>query len=163
MLDFAGNTAATGMYFTQEQVRMLANVSVGDMRQWRSLTGYLCEKSGKAARFTFNDVVAVAAIAVLSRSCGLRVRTFGAGIDSLFRRLADIHPTNLQGVLAVIHPHETRLLRFEQMKESDLDDCCCVVRLDPVLESIKQRMSPFVSAPVQSALPFPPRVLEAGR
>lgn len=150
------------MQFTQEQVRSLAQVSVGDMRQWRSSITYLCEKPGKAARFTFTDVIGLATVAALSHSCGLPVRTYGAGIDSLFRRLADVHPTTLHGLFAVIHHNEAHLLTFEQLKESDFRDWCCVIRIAPILDKIRQQLLPFASVPAQTALPFPPQILKAG-
>ena len=151
------------MQFTQEQVRSLAHVSVGDMRQWRSATAYLAEKSGKAARFTFNDVVGLALVAELTHTSGLPVRRFSAGIDSLFRRLAVLYPTNLEDLLAVINQNETQLLTFERIKESDFFVSCCVVRLAPILDKIKIEMLPFASAPTQTALPFPPQIWKAGQ
>lgn len=132
------------------------------MRQWRSSISYLSEKSGKSARFTFNDVIGLVLVAELAHSCGLPVRTFSAGIDSLFRHLAELHPTNLQELLAIINHNESQLLKFGQMKEKHFHLSCCVVRLDPFLERIKLRVSPFESGPAQSALPFPPQIQNLG-
>lgn len=151
------------MQFTQEQVRSLAHVSVGDMRQWRRSIPYLAEKTGKVARFTFNDVVGLALVAELTDTCGLQVRAFSPGIDSLFRRLTELHPTSLQELLVVINHNETKFLKFDQTRESDFHISCCVVPLDPILDRIKRQMLPFGTAPAQTALPFPPQILKAGQ
>jgi hypothetical protein len=48
------------IHFTQEQARVLTGVSLGDLRQWRKAVPYLMAKPGKAARFTFADLVGLA-------------------------------------------------------------------------------------------------------
>jgi hypothetical protein len=151
------------MQFTQEQVRSLAHVSVGDMRQWRRSIPYLAEKTGKAARFTFNDVVALALVAELTDTCGLQVRAFSSGIDSLFRRLTELHPTSLQELFVVINRDETKFLKFDQTRESDFHISCCIVRLDPILDRIERQMLPLRTASTQVTLPFPPQILKTGQ
>ena len=88
------------------------------MRQWRRSIPYLAEKAGKAARFTFNDVVGLALVAELNDTCGFQVRPFSDGIDSLFRRLTDLHPTNLAELFVIINFNETKLLKFEQTRKA---------------------------------------------
>ena len=80
--------SVSAIQFTQEQVRTLTGASVETVRHWRKAVPYLAEKSGKAARFSFSDVVALAITHELVRTFGVQIASVGIGIDSLFRLLS---------------------------------------------------------------------------
>ena len=162
MLCATGTPALIVMQFTQQQARTLAGVSLGDLRQWRKGIGYLSENSGKAARFSFNDLIALAVVAELTDACGVQIRMLGTGLDSLFRRLVEVPPTQLQGLYAAISHDETYLFTIDEIRKSSFSKSCIVVPVDPLIEKIKLQMLPFSSGPSQTALPFPPHAVKVG-
>ena len=149
--------------FTQEQARDLADVSPGDVRAWRKAVPYLAAKPGKAARFTFADLVGFAITASLTAEFHVRISDIGAGVDALFRALAKARPPHLQGLVALIDTASARILPAADLAASQVTEPTFVVPCDPVLARIGQRMMPAAPRSGQTALPFPPQMLKAGR
>jgi hypothetical protein len=149
--------------FTQEQARDIAQVSPGDVRAWRKAVPYLAGKPGKAARFTFADLIGLAITSELTDRFGVRISDIGPGIDALFRALADAYPPHLEGLVALIGTASARLLATSELGAHQIVEPTFVVPCGPVLAQIGGRMMPLAPGPRQSALPFPPQILKAGR
>jgi hypothetical protein len=149
--------------FTQEQARDLADVSPGDVRAWRKAVPYLAEKPGKAARFTFADLVGFAITADLTGAFHVRISDIGAGVDALFRALAEARPPHLEGLVALIATASARLIPAADLAARQVTGPTFVVPCDPVLARIGERMLPVAPGSGQTALPFPPHMLTAGR
>lgn len=94
--------AFTTIQFTQEQARDIAEVSSGDLRAWRKVVQYLAEKPGKAARFTFADLVGLIITSELTNRFGVRISDIGNSVDRLFHELADARSAHLEGFVALI-------------------------------------------------------------
>ena len=146
--------------FTQEQARELACVSPGDVRAWRKAVPYLAAKKGKAARFTFADLVGLAITADLTGAFHVRISDAGTGVDQLFRELAEARPSHLEGLIALIGTASARLIPEAEFGVSDVAEPTFVVPCDPVLARIGQRMMPTTLASPQTPLPFPPQMLK---
>ncbi|TGQ51535.1 hypothetical protein EN836_23465 [Mesorhizobium sp. M1C.F.Ca.ET.193.01.1.1] len=149
--------------FTQEQARVLADVSPGDVRAWRKAVPYLAAKSGKAARFTFADLVGLAITANLTGAFHVRISDMGTGVDALFRALAQARPPHLENLIALIDTASARLVPTADLGACHFTGPIFVVPCDPILARIGQRVMPAAPGTRQTALPFPPQMLKAGR
>lgn len=149
--------------FTQEQARDLADASPGDVRVWRSNVPYLAAKPGKAARFTFADLVGLAITADLTGTFHVRISDIGPGVDALFRALAEARPPHLEGLIALIDTASAHLFPAADLGARQVTGPTFVVPCDPVLARIGERMMPSAPGSGQATLPFPPQMLKAGR
>lgn len=153
--------AVTTIQFTQEQARNLAEVSPGDLRAWRKAVQYLAAKPGKAARFTFADLVGLAITSELTNRFGARISDIGNSVDRLFQQLADARPAHLEGLIALIDSASARLLSFGDFSARQINVPTLVVPCNPIVTQICARMMPSTPAVAQSTLPFPPQILKA--
>lgn len=149
--------------FTQEQARGIAEVSPGDLRSWRGSVQYLADKPGKAARYTFADLVGLLIISDLTNRFGARISNIGTSVDMLFRELADARPAHLHGFVALIGLRSARLLTISDYSSRQITEPTLVVPCDPIVSQISGRMMPSLPTEAQSALPFLPQILKAGR
>lgn len=155
--------ALATIQFTQEQARDIAEVSPGELRAWRKAVVYLAHKPGKAARFTFADLVGLAMTSELTNRFGVRISDIGASVDSLFQELANARPAHLEGLVALIGLASTRLLEVGDFSARQIGEPTLVVPCDPIVSRIGARMLPSTPTMAQSSLPFPPQILKAGR
>ncbi len=155
--------ALTTIQFTQEQAREIAEVSPGDLRAWRKEVAYLAAKPGKAARFTFADLVGLAITSDLTNRFGARISDIGASVNRLFHELADARPAHLEGFVALICSESARLVLISEFSPRQISEPTLVVPCDPIVSRISARMMPSTSSAAQNALPFPPQILQVGR
>lgn len=155
--------ALTTIQFTQEQARDIAEVSPGDLRAWRKAVQYLADKPGKAARFTFADLVGLVITSELTNRFGARISDIGTSVDRLFHELADARPGHLEGRVVLIDSASARILTIGDFGAQQIEELTLVVPCDPIVSQISARMMPSMPAPPQSALPFPPQILKAGK
>lgn len=155
--------AFTTIQFTQEQARDIAEVSSGDLRAWRKVVQYLAEKPGKAARFTFADLVGLIITSELTNRFGVRISDIGNSVDRLFHELADARSAHLEGFVALIDPASARLLAVGDFSAHQITVSTLVVPCDPIVNQISARMVPSTPNVTQGVLPFPPQSLKAER
>ncbi|MFS4439516.1 hypothetical protein ACMA5I_15010 [Paracoccaceae bacterium GXU_MW_L88] len=153
----------TTIQFTQEQARDITQVSPGCLRAWRKAVRYLADKPGKAARFTFADLVGLAITGELTNAFGVRISDIGSSVDKLFRELAEARPAHLEGLVALIGPASAHLLTIGDFPTRRIKEPTLVVPCDPIINQISARMMPATPALGQSALPFPPQIIKAGK
>ncbi|GHA39100.1 hypothetical protein GCM10007989_38590 [Devosia pacifica] len=153
----------TTIQFTQEQARDIAEVSPGDVRAWRKAVPYLAAKPGKAARFTFADLVGLAITSELTNRFGARISDIGASVDKLFHELADARPAHLEGIVALIGSASAYLLPIGDFSARQISEPTLIVPCDPIVSQISARMMPSTPSAAQRELPFPPQILKAGR
>lgn len=152
----------TTIQFTQEQVRQIAQVSLGDVRQWRKSVAYLARKPGKSARFAFSDLIGLALTRELTSTLGARISEVGSGVDALFHALAEARPTHLEGLVAIVERNGARLIPAPELVARQLRSPVFVAACDPILAEIGARMIPIAPGASQTALPFPPRAVRSG-
>lgn len=149
--------------FTQEQARVIAQVSAGDVRQWRKSVDYLAEKPGKSARFAFSDLVGLALIREFTGTLGVRISEIGSGVDALFRVLAAARPPHLEGLAALVSRTESRLISASDLTSLEIVGPLIVALCDPIVAEIGNRMMPLSPASNQTALPFEIRAVSSRR
>lgn len=145
--------------FTQEQVRDIAQVSPGDVRQWRKSVAYLAAKPGKAARFAYSDLVGLALTREFTGTLGVRISEIAGGVDALFRALADARPPHLEGLIALVQRASARLVPVNELTSSPMTGPLIVAPCDPILAEISARMMPLGPGSSQTALPFAPQAV----
>ena len=149
--------------FTQEQARDLAGVSPGEVRAWRTAVGYLAAKPGKAARFTFADILGLAITRRITGDFHVRISDIGDSLDALFRALAEIRPADLEGSVALIDAQTARLVSGADLGAKPLKDPTFVVPCAPLIDDLSRRVVPRAPAARQAALPFAPQMVKTGR
>lgn len=154
--------AVTAIQYTQDQMRTLTGVSVETVRHWRKTVPYLASKTGKAARFTFADLLGLAVTNELVSSLGVHIATVNAGIDALFRLLANSSALTLNGAVAFVTPTSATLLDTTTERAwPELTQPTLAIPLDPLIIRLQQRMLPAMPAPRQVTLPFPPEAIRS--
>lgn len=155
-------TAVTAIQFTQDQMRTLTGVSAERIRHWRKAIPYLASKTGKAARFSFPDLLGLAVTHQLVSVLGVHIATVSAGVDALFRLLANDNAITLNGAVVLVTPVtaslcDTTLNSIEPLPTEPT----LVIPLDPLIVQLQQQMLPVMPPPPQKALPFPPEVVRS--
>lgn len=148
--------------FTQEQARTLAGVSTGDLRQWRKAVPYLAAKPGKAARFTFADLVALSVTRDLITTFGVHISTVGRSIDSLFRTLAEARSAHLKGALVLISTDNASIIREAELADRPINGPVLVVPCDPLVSRMAEQLLPRSTRVDRDSLPFRPQAIRRG-
>ena len=150
----------SSIQFTQDQTRTLTGVSVETVRHWRRAVPYLSSKTGKAARFSFADLLGLAVTNELVNSFGAHIATISAGVDALFRLLATSGPASLDGAIVFITATEAIL------HEAGADGIVQVptkpalmIPLAPLIAKIQRYVMPVMPVSSQAVLPFPPEAV----
>lgn len=151
----------TAIQFTQDQARTLTGVSAETVRHWRKTVPYLSSKTGKAARFSFTDLVGLAVTNELVKSFGVHIATVSAGVDSLFALLSSSGPASMDNMVAFITPTAAILLEASPDGMGRVPNKSAIaVPLALYIERIQQHVLPATPVSRQTVLPF---ALEAVR
>jgi hypothetical protein len=155
-------TEVVSIQFTQDQTRTLTDVSAETIRHWRKTIPYLSSKTGKAARFSFTDVVGLAVTNELVNSFGIHINAVSEGVDALFRLLATSGSVSLDCAVALITPTEAMLREVNSGDTGPtLAKSALIVPLAPLIAKIQQHMLPVMPVPNQTELPFPPEAVRS--
>lgn len=149
--------------FTQEQARDLAGISPGEVRAWRKAVSYLAAKPGKAARFTFADILGLAITRRIIGDFHVRISDIGNSVDALFRALSEARPSDLEGSVALIDAQTARLVSSADLGIKPLKDPTFVVPCAQLIRDLSQRVMPLAPPSYQSALPFAPQMVKTCR
>jgi hypothetical protein len=148
--------------FTQDQTRALTGVSVETLRHWRKVIPYLSSKSGKAARFTFADLLGLAVSYELVNSFGINITGLSVGIDSLFRLLETSGIVKLDDAAVFVTATEATLFETGDAGISQsLTKPTLVIPLGPLMARIQLHMLPTMPTSTQRVLPFPPEAVQS--
>lgn len=152
----------TAIQYTQDQMRTLTGVSVETVRHWRKNVPYLASKTGKAARFSFADLLGLAITNELVTSLGVHIGTVSAGVDALFRLLADTSAPMLEGSVALVTPMSASLHESSAWGAGAAPvNPTLAIPLNPLIARLQQHMLPVMPASSQAALPFPPEAVRS--
>lgn len=137
-------------------------MSPGEVRQWRKVIPYLASKPGKAARFSFSDLVGLAIAGDLARTMGVRISEISGGLNSLFEALSEARPVHLEGLVAIVEKENARLLLSTDLTARHIGRQAFVIPCDPIIAEIGARMMPVAPGAKQTSLPFRPVALRGG-
>lgn len=153
---------ADTIQFTQDQMRTLTGVRIETIRHWRKTVPYLASKAGKAARFSFPDLLGLAVTNELVSSLGVHIAKVSVGVDSLFRLLASGNAMTLSGAAVLVTPTTAILcdIRADGGWLAPIQPTL-VIPLDPLISRLQQHMLPVMPPPPQASLPFPPEAIRS--
>lgn len=153
----------TAIQFTQDQARTLTSVSAETVRHWRKAIPYLSSKTGKAARFTFADLLGLAITHELVNSFGVHIATMSTGVDALFRLLTASGPAALDGAIVFITSTEATLYEAgaEGIGQVVPAKPALMIPLAPLIAKIQRHMLPVIPVSSQTVLPFPPEAVRS--
>jgi len=152
----------TAIQFTQDQLRTLTGVSAETVRHWRKTVPYLASKQGKAARFSFADLLGLAITNELVSSLGVHIGSVSAGVDRLFKLLTEANALTLDGAIVCVTSTTASLHESGSWLGSSAPmQPTLAIPLDPLVARLQQHMLPVMPAPTQAALPFPPEAVRS--
>ncbi len=143
--------------FTQEQARILTGVSPETVRHWRKTVPYLSAKTGKSARYSFPELVGLAATNELVKTLGVHIAAVSGGVDALFRLLMNSNVAAFQETFAVVTADKAAL----KTKITVCEQSSLIVPLKPLASRIQQSMLPALPNTGQAPLPFPPKIVRS--
>jgi hypothetical protein len=143
--------------FTQDQARTITGISCETLRHWRKNIPYLAEKSGKAARFSFSDLICLASTAQAIEDFGVSISSIGSVIDALFRKLAESRPAMLQNQAIIIRGKNATICHLDEIAKLDFSTPIIVIPLAQLTESMRQSLLPELSSEQQFEIPFTPQ------
>lgn len=139
--------------YTQEQARTVTGIGQEALRHWRKRVPYLATKSGKAARFSFGDLVGLAVTREVTDKLGTSIGHVHGGIESLFKILADQAVIQAGSIAILQCPDSSFIVR--EIQFSALGNAPAVlVPLDPLIEDLRSKLLNGLRLPPQSVLPF---------
>ncbi|MHB8258516.1 MAG: hypothetical protein ACYDE0_15050 [Acidiferrobacterales bacterium] len=152
----------TAIQFTQDQARTLTSVSAETVRHWRKAIPYLSSKTGKAARFTFADLLGLAITHELVNSFGVHIATMSTGVDALFRLLTASSPAAQDGAIVFITSTEATLYEAGAGGMGQVPaKPALMIPLAPLIAKIQRYMLPVMPVSSQTVLPFPPEAVRS--
>lgn len=151
----------TAIQFTQDQMRTLTGVSAETVRHWRKTIPYLATKTGKAARFSFTDLLGLAVTNELVNSLGVHIGTVSVGVDALFRLLSNSTPPVLEGGIALITPTEASLRDSANWDVNANAKPTLAIALNPLISRLQRHVLPVAPLPSQATLPFRPEAVRS--
>ena len=154
-------SSITAIHFTQDQMRTLTGVSVETVRHWRKTIPYLATKTGKAARFSFAELLGLAITHELVNSLGVHIGTVSVGVDALFRLLSNSSVPILEGGVALITPTAALLHESANWSISAVAGPTLAIALDPLISRLQQHVLPVSQFPGQATLPFLPEAVRS--
>jgi hypothetical protein len=144
--------------FTQEQARDVVGVSAEKLRHWRKAVPYLRRKAGKAARFTFSDMLGLAVTLQMVDGLGVGIANLRSGVDKLFDLLSHTEVSRLSDMVAVVSVDGCRLCNAAELPWLEAGEAVIAVPCWPLIERLSGQVLPIPPDP-QTALPFTPQIL----
>ncbi len=151
----------TAIQFTQDQMRTLTGVSGETVRHWRKTIPYLATKTGKAARFSFADLLGLAVTHELVNSLGVHIGTVSGGVDALFRLLEESAAPVLEGGVALITPTAASVRDSGSWSIDPSASPTLAIPLNPLISRLQQHVLPVAPPSSQASLPFPPEAVRS--
>ena len=151
----------TVIQFTQDQMRSLTGISAETVRHWRKTIPYLATKTGKAARFSFAELLGLAVTHELVNSLGVHIGTVSNGVDALFRLLEESAAPVLEGGVAVITPTAASVRDSGSWSIDPSASPTLAIPLNPLISRLQQHVLPVAPPPSQASLPFPPEAVRS--
>lgn|GEM_PF-420378 len=145
------------IHFTQDQVRTLTGVSSETLRHWRKHIGYLAEKSGKAARFSFSDLICIASTIQIIEFFGVSISNIAPVIDSLFRKLGESRFAITQHHILFITKSEAIVCEVDEVANMDFSHPMIMIPLGELITNLRQSLLPGFPIEQQMQVPFMPQ------
>ncbi|GLI37553.1 MerR family transcriptional regulator [Geobacter hydrogenophilus] len=150
------------MRYTQEQTREIVGLSVETLRHWRHVVTYLRPKTGKAARYTFSDLISLSVVREVTNA-GVPISGIVGGLDELFKLLSKTFWQNLRGKFIALSHNSAVIVSESNWHEVAEKGVTIIISCDIVLVRLQDELYPVIEIPSQRMLPFPPKAVKGNR
>jgi hypothetical protein len=144
------------MDFTQDQARSLVGLPIETLRHWRKAVPYLSVKVGKAARFSFTDVVGLAVTRHLVVTFGIQIAALSSAVDMMFPLLGKLSLADIEETIVTLTSREAKLYDTAGPPPGIETQSAIVVPLAQIVSRIQESILPLATTSPQRALRFPP-------
>ena len=159
------------MVFTLAQLREAVGLSVTTYRHWQETLPILAKRTGRMARFSFGDLVALAVLRCAVDDIGLKISQFTTSADVLFTRcnaLTWVGQTDAHAITGPDHDRtrstgrrdvvDHRVMVVRGDVSASITRASVVIPLDPIAEGLRSLLFGFSTGARerQASLPFPP-------
>ncbi|MCA0338865.1 MAG: hypothetical protein LCH99_03950 [Proteobacteria bacterium] len=148
--------STTTIQYTGEQARTFAGVSPEAWRHWRKVIPCLAKKTGKSARFSSGEMVALAALAAAVHNLDIGIAKFAERWDELFDLCAPQRPGALRSAVIIVTAEAIELSEPSQFRH---DQPLILIPCEPIVDRLwDAAFSPRAEQP-QIPLPFAPQAI----
>ncbi|HKT86016.1 MAG TPA: hypothetical protein VJQ77_08030 [Novosphingobium sp.] len=148
--------APNTIQYTGEQARSFAGVSPEAWRHWRKVVPRLSAKTGKKARFSAGELIALAVVASAVGTLNVGVAGFAERWDELFGLCAQQRPSNLRSAFVVVTVEKVELVDADRLGR---DKPAIVIPCEPIVDRLWTAAFSGVTDQAQAPLPFAPQAV----
>lgn len=147
------------MRYTQEQTREIVGLSVETLRHWRHVVPYLRSKTGKAARYTFSDLICLSVVREVTNA-GIPISGIAGGVNELFKLISKTFLQNLRGKFIALNLNNAVIVSESSWHEVAEKSVTIIVSCDFILIRLQNELYPVIEIQSQRMLPFPPKAVK---
>jgi len=146
----------TTIQYTGEQARSFAGVSPEAWRHWRKVVPKLAVKSGKKARFSAGELIALAVMSAAVSTLNVGIAGLADRWDELFNLCAQQRPGNLSSTFVIVTAEEVELVDADQLSRKQP---ALVIPCEPIVDRLWKAAFSGVVEQAQAPLPFAPQAI----
>lgn len=142
--------------YTSEQARSFAGVSPEAWRHWRKVVGKLAAKTGKKARFSAGEVIALTIVASAVSTLNVGIAGLAERWNDLFELCAQQRPSNLRSAFVIVTVEKVELVDADRLGR---DRPAIIIPCGPIVDRLWTAAFSGVTDQAQAPLPFAPQAV----
>lgn len=148
--------ALNTIQYTGEQARSFAGVSPEAWRHWRKVVERLAEKTGKKARFSAGELIALAVVASAVSTLNVGIAGLAERWSDLFELCAQQRLSNLRSAFVIVTPQKVELVDSDRLGR---DTPAIIIPCAPIVDRLWTAAFSGVTDQAQAPLPFAPQAV----
>lgn len=148
--------SATTIQYTGEQARTFAGVSPEAWRHWRKVIPCLAKKTGKSARFSAGELVALAALAAAVHTLDIGIAKFAERWDELFNLCTQQRPEALRSAVIMVTAEAIELSDPSRLLH---EQPTILIPCEPIVDRLWDAAFSSKAEQPQMPLPFAPQAI----
>lgn len=137
--------------YTVEQARSFAGVSPEAWRHWRKVLPKLSAKSGKKARFSAGELIALAVVSIAVSKLNVGISGLADRWNDLFILCAQQQPIDLRSTSVVVTTEKVELLNANRLSR---ERPAIVIPCEPIVDRLWTAAFAGEVEQAQASLPF---------
>lgn len=142
--------------YTGDQARSFAGVSPEAWRHWRKVVPRLAVKTGKKARFSAGELIALSVVASAVSTLNVGIAGFAERWNELFELCAQQRPNNLRSAFVVVTADKVELVDADRLGR---DRPAIMIPCEPIIDRLWTAAFAGVTDQTQAPLPFAPQAI----
>jgi len=142
--------------YTGEQARSFAGVSPEAWRHWRKVVPRLSAKSGKKARFSASELIALAMVSAAVSTLNVGIAGLADRWNELFDLCAQRQPGSLRSTFVIVTAEKVELVEADQLSR---ERPAIVIPCEPIVDRLWRAAFSGVVEQAQASLPFAPQAV----